>query len=164
VGEEVSIRPVREGDGPALAEGWIEFGQYYASRDPIRFRVPEPSGLAEWFESRIGQDHGLWLVGERSGAIVGFLEGHLLPAPDDADRELMLENAEPSLMVTTLFVTETERHHGVGRLLMEAAEGWGRERGATSAAVIAIADSPLAVPFYEAMAYRHNTIGFWKTL
>jgi GNAT superfamily N-acetyltransferase len=95
---------------------------------------------------------------------VRFLEGQLLPAPDDANRLLMKENAEPSLMVTTLFVTEAERNHRVGRLLMRAAEEWGRERGATSAAVIAIADSPSAVPFYEAMAYRANTIGFWKTL
>jgi GNAT superfamily N-acetyltransferase len=160
----VSIRPVRAGDGSALAGAWIEFGHYYASRDPIRFRSPEASGLAEWFESRIDQAHDLWFVAERSGAIVGFLEGQLLPPPDDADRLLMKENAEPSLMVTTLFVTEAERNHGVGRLLMRAAEEWGRERGATSAAVIAIADSPSAVPFYEAMAYRPNTIGFWKTL
>ncbi|HEY6568255.1 MAG TPA: GNAT family N-acetyltransferase [Actinomycetota bacterium] len=162
--DEVIIRSVRPGDGAALADRWVEFGRYYASRDPARFRVPEVEGLARWFGSRIDEPHDLWLVAERSGVIVGFLEARVWPAPDDASRQLMRELAEPSLHVTTLFVTERERGRGVGRSLMQAAEDWGREHGATSAAVIAIADSPLAVPFYAGMEYQQNTIGFWKTI
>jgi GNAT superfamily N-acetyltransferase len=77
----------------------------------------------------------------------------------------MRESAEPVLRVHTLFVTEAERGRGVGRSLMQAAETWGKERGATSAAVIAIADSPSAVPFYvNGMRFGQNTIGFWKEL
>jgi GNAT superfamily N-acetyltransferase len=156
---------VRTGDGAELAKRWIEFGRYYASRDATRFRVPADEGLAEWFETRIDGSDGLWLVAERSEAIVAFLEGDVWPAPDDAERLLMKEMAEPVLRVHTLFVTESERGRGVGRSLMAEAEACGRERGAASAAVIAIADSPLAVPFYrDAMSYRENTIGFWKSL
>jgi len=164
VSDEFNIRSVRPGDGNAVAHSWVEFGQYYASRDPARFRVPEMEGLAEWFNSRIDAAHDLWLVAERAGKIVGFLEARLWPAPDDAARQLMKELSEPSLSVTTLFVTERERGHGVGRSLMQAAEDRGRGSGATSAAVIAIADSPLAVPFYAEMEYRQNTIGFWKPI
>ena len=77
----------------------------------------------------------------------------------------MKETAEPVLKVSSIFVAESERGRGVGRSLMEAAEAWGRTRGATSAAVVAIADSPSAVPFYSGgMGYRPNTLGFWKEL
>jgi len=165
VSDQIDIRSVQLGDGSALADRWVEFGRYYASRDPVRFRVPGLEGLARWFDSRITEPHDLWLVAERSGVIVGFLEAQVLPAPDDADRQLMKELSEPVLRVNSLFVTEAERGHGVGRSLMQTAENWGREKGATSAAVIAIADSPPAVPFYlEGLKYQQNTIGFWKAL
>lgn len=156
---------MRTGDGEPLAERWIEFGRYYESRDPSRFRVPGRAGLAEWFETRIDGSDGLWLVAERSGEIVGFLEADVSPAPDDAQRLLMHEMAAPVLRIHTLFVTATARGGGIGRSLMLTAETWGRQRGAASAAVIAIADGPLAVPFYrDTMSYRENTIGFWKPL
>ena len=160
--DEVVIRSVRPGDGSALADCWVEFGRYYESRDPVRFRVPGTEGLAQWFDARIDEPHDLWLVAERSGSVIGFLEAQVWPAPEDADRQLMKELSEPVLRVDSLFVTEAERGQGVGRSLMQAAENWGREQGATSAAVIAISDSPLAVPFYFGMDYRENTIGFWK--
>ena len=142
--DKITIRPVRRGDGDALARCWTEFGRYYADRDPVRFRVPALEGLAEWFENRIDQPHGLWLIAERSGRVIAFVEAEVWPGADDAGYQLMRETAEPVLKVNTLFVVEPERGRGVGRSLMEAAEEWGRERGATSAAVIAIADSPSA--------------------
>ena len=64
-----------------------------------------------------------------------------------------------------MFVTESERGRGVGGSLMDAAEEWGKRQGATSSAVIAIEDAPLAVQFYSGrMGYQRNTIGFWKQL
>ena len=162
--KEIAIRPARRGDGNILAGCWIEFGRYYADRDPIRFHVPDVEGLAEWFDERIDRSHELWLVAERTGAVVAFVEAQVWPA-EDPDRQLMRESAEPVLKVNSLFVTESERGQGIGRSLMAAAEEWGRDRGATSAAVVAIADSPLAVPFYtDGMGYQTNTIGFWKPL
>jgi GNAT superfamily N-acetyltransferase len=165
VDDEVVIRPARRGDGNALAGPWIEFGRYYADRDPVRFRVPAAEGLAEWFEGRIEQVHALWLVAERSGTVIAFVEAQVWPGADDADYQLMREVAEPVLKVNSLFVDKAECGRGIGKALMEAAEAWGKERGATSAAVVAIADSPSAVPFYvNGMGYESNTIGFWKLL
>jgi GNAT superfamily N-acetyltransferase len=165
VDDEVEIRPARRGDGRALAACWIAFGRSYADVDPVRFRIPKADGLAEWFEDRIDRSDGLWLVAERAGRVFAFVEAQVWPGADDPDRELMREAAEPVLRVTSLFVAESERGRGVGRSLMEAAEAWGRTNGATSAAVVAIADSATAVPFYrDGMGYRPNTIGFWKEL
>jgi hypothetical protein len=87
VSDHITIRPVQPGDGSALAECWIEFGRYYASRDPVRFRVPGAEGLAQWFNSRIDESEDLWLVAERSGGIIAFLEGEVWPASEHADRQ-----------------------------------------------------------------------------
>jgi hypothetical protein len=47
----------------------------------------------------------------------------------------------------------------------DAAERWGRDRGATRAIVISYANSPSSVPFYEdRMGYERHTIGFLKPL
>ena len=67
--DEVEIRVARGGDGEALAACWVEFGRYYAELDPLRFRVPNADGLAEWFEDRIDQPHGLSLVAARAGRV-----------------------------------------------------------------------------------------------
>jgi GNAT superfamily N-acetyltransferase len=163
VTDGIVIRPARRGDAPELADCWIEFGHYYADRDPVRFRVPEASGLSEWFEKRIEDSQDLWLVAERARRVIGFVEAQVWPAEDHPERHLMREAAEPVLKVSSVFVTEQERGHGIGRGLMQAAEAWGQEMGATSVAVVAIADSPSAVPFYtDGMGYQQNSIGFWK--
>ncbi len=165
MGDEITIRPVRRGDGDALARCWIEFGRYYAVRDPARFRVPRADGLAQWFEGRIGRPHGLWLVAERAERVVAFVEAEVWPRADDAEHQLMRESTEPVLKVSSLFVSERVRRRGIGRSLMEAAEAWGKEEGAACAVVVAIADSPSAVPFYtDRMGYGRNTVGLWKAL
>jgi GNAT superfamily N-acetyltransferase len=56
------------------------------------------------------------------------------------------------------------RRHGVGRLLMAAAERWGTERGATSVHLDTWVDSALSVPFYESLGYRRRSITFEKRL
>ncbi len=68
-------------------------------------------------------------------------------------------------MVRALFVAEAERGRAIGHALISAVEEWGRSRGATHAAVIAMEDSPDAVGFYtRRMGYRPNSIGLWKRL
>jgi GNAT superfamily N-acetyltransferase len=53
----------------------------------------------------------------------------------------------------------------VGTVLLEAAEAWGRTRGARVARLDTYAHSPVSVPFYEDhMGYRRRSIVFQKRL
>jgi GNAT superfamily N-acetyltransferase len=165
---DLHIRAAHVDDATNLAEVWIQFGRYYVELDPAEFRVPEAEGLPDWFRSRLDDDRSddsLWLVAERDLEVVGFIEAQVWRPAEDAGRQLMREGAEPILKVDTIMVVDEARGEGVGTTLMNAAETWGRERGATRAVVISYAHSPSSVPFYEdRMGYRRNTIGFLKHL
>jgi GNAT superfamily N-acetyltransferase len=53
--------------------------------------------------------------------------------------------------VDVLAVAEPFRRRGVGRRLMDETETWARGRGAVMVALDTWVDSPLSVPFYEAL-------------
>jgi GNAT superfamily N-acetyltransferase len=168
MGSSIEIRTARVSDAGDLAEAWQEFGRYYVEIDQDRFRLPQADGLSDWFESRLSEargDDSLWLVAEKDGRVVGFVQAQIWPPAEDADRQLMRETAEPILKVDSIMVVERERRTGVGTALMRAAERWGRERGATRAVVISFANSPSSIPFYgERMGYTLHTVGYLKPL
>ena len=163
--DEVEIRVARGGDGDALAACWIEFGRYYAELDPLRFRVPNADGLAEWFEDRIDQPHGLWLVGRSRGTRLRVRRGRGVagsgPSRPAADEGAGGAGPEGELALRC----RVRARPGRGQVADGGGGGLGQDEGATSAAVVAIADSPSAVPFYTGgLGYRPNTLGFWKEL
>ena len=53
---------------------------------------------------------------------------------------------------------------GISSALLEAAESWGRDRGAGVVRLNTYADGPVAVPFYERHGYRRRSIVFAKEL
>ena len=48
--------------------------------------------------------------------------------------------------------------------LVEAAEAWGRDRGATVALMDTYADSPVSVPFWHGRDYRTRNVIMHKRL
>jgi len=143
-------------------------GREYLEIDADAFRVPDASGLVEWFEEQVRQerdDDVLWLVAERGRELVGYIQAQVWRPSADAIRQIMRDASETVLKIDALMVTAAARRDGVGTALMEAAEAWGNARGATQAIVIFSAHSPTAVPFYEdRMGYARATNGFSKRL
>jgi GNAT superfamily N-acetyltransferase len=166
--QNIRLRPATAGDGADLAQAWLEGGRYYAGLDPKRFRVPEEDGLADWIESAIAGDRGedqTWIVAELDGEVVGDLTAHVDRAADDARWQLMRDLGESILKIDSLMVREHRRRRGVGTALMNAAEEWGRTRGASAVYLSTYHDSPSSVPFYEKrMNYERASIGFWRAL
>jgi GNAT superfamily N-acetyltransferase len=165
---DLSIRDATPEDAASLATAWREFAEYYVDIDPAQFQIPKEAGVAAWIRARIEREQGgnaIWLIAERNGRMVGYVQAQVSQPSDDADRQIMREVTEIVLKVDSLFVTAGERRLGVGAALMDAAEEWGRSKGASQAVVISYAYSPSSVPFYEErMRYQRKTIGFWKPL
>lgn len=161
------IRDAGREDAADLAEALLEWGHQYAEMDPTAFRVPEADGLAATFEEQLlaePDDDALWLVAERGEHLVGYIQAQIW-RPWQGERQIMREASETILKIDALFVSDRERRAGVGTALMNAAEAWGKERGASRAVVISYTHSPTAVPFYEErMRYERMTIGFSKGL
>lgn len=159
---EVQIRRARKEDAAALAQIHLENCRYYAELDPEAFQVPTEDGLVEWFGSFLeGSDNAdeLNLVAEVRGEVTGMLEARLESPVGSAERQLARELQETRLFVDFVGVRPDQWRSGVGSLLMEAAEDWGRSRGATIAALDTYMRSPVSVPFYEeGLGYQRHSI------
>jgi GNAT superfamily N-acetyltransferase len=166
--DEIVLRPAQPGDGNDLARGWIETGKYYAALDPQAYQVPEPDGLAAWFETLLGKPRSkemIWLVAEVDGRVVGDVVARLEPPVEDAPRQLLRDLGWVRLRVDALAVAEAYRRRGVGARLLRAVEEWGRAKGAVRSVLTTYGASPLSVPFYEqGMGYRRRSIVFEKRL
>jgi GNAT superfamily N-acetyltransferase len=152
-----------------MARVWLSAGAYYASLDPALFQVPSTDGLTESFEADIGatseNSDTLRLVAEQDGQVTGWLTAHLAQPAASAAHQLVRELGWIRLMVDALVVDQAQWRHGTGTALLEAAESWGRDRGAGMVRLDTYVHSPVSVPFYERhMGYRRRSIHFAREL
>ena len=122
--------PARPGDGDAIARVWLSAAAYYADLDPAHFQVPSGQGLAGLFDNAI-TDAGadvLQLVAELDGRVVGWLSARVDDPDQDAAVELAREHGWTRLIVEVLIVDGGQRRHGIGTVLLDRAESWGRDK------------------------------------
>lgn len=165
--DEVSVREACAGDAEALARMHIENAAYYHELAPASFRVPERAGLAKFVEPRddSNSETTLAFVAEIAGEVAGHIEAHLV-APDGAARFQMVPYlASPRLWIDSLGTFQKFWRRGVGRILVEAAEAWGRERGAVIVMCDTWLGSPVSLPFWEDhMGYSRRAVILEKPL
>jgi ribosomal protein S18 acetylase RimI-like enzyme len=163
--EPVTIREARRGDEQAIARIHAEVARYYLDLAPDYFEVLERFAEQLATEAPATESATLHLVAEAGGQIVGALVARLLPPEDSAKREITPELEATSLRIEYLAVRAASRRQGVGTRLVEAAEAWGREAGATVAETTTYHGSPLAVPFWgEHMSYEELSVNLRKPL
>lgn len=165
------IRPARPGDGEGCARAWTDAGRYYAPIVPDVIQEPDPGGLAEWFERGIAEiqdEDALWLVAATDGSggqVVGMIEAVIQRPRPDGHWQLQRDQSRTRLLINALVVAEDYRRQGVATRLMDAAEDWGRGRGATVALTDTNLHSALSVPFYEQrMGYVRRAVILRKPL
>jgi GNAT superfamily N-acetyltransferase len=162
----IVVRHATRDDAHALAELSLESSAYYARMAPEIFAAGEREGFAEWITTE--WDEGpdtLALVAEVDGAIAGYVEA-VVQEPEHWRRFFGNRDfRERRLFVNAVLTAEAYRRRGVATLLVETAEAWGRERGASVALLDTWADSPVSVPFWEQrMGYSRRSIVFRKEL
>jgi GNAT superfamily N-acetyltransferase len=128
----IEIRPAVVADAERIAALFTDEG-YPAG----------PSDIVERL-GRFDSPHSRVLVADHDGEVLGFVAVHALPRFEHSDR---------IVRVMALVVDAGVRERGIGRLLMEAAEGVGREIGAAFAEVTAGHHRPDARHLYEEIGY-----------
>jgi GNAT superfamily N-acetyltransferase len=161
------VRRLRAGDGAGIARIHRENSAYYAELAPELFQVPDEDGLAQFLEP--GDDKNsettLALVAELDGEIAGSLYAHLIAPRDDARFQNVPALGETRLFIDALGARPAHWRRGVATALVEAAERWGRERGATSAECDTWPESPVSLPFWEQrMGYVQRSVRLRKRL
>jgi GNAT superfamily N-acetyltransferase len=147
---------------------WLSTAPYYAELDPGHFQVPRAEDIpGELWDNEIGppKDDSLRLVAELDGTVIGWLLACVIPPDDTAAAGLIREQSWTWLAVDSLIVHRDHSRQGAGAALLEAAESWGRAKGAQVVRLTTYANSPVAVPFYEEhMGYQRRSIVFQKRL
>jgi GNAT superfamily N-acetyltransferase len=164
----VDVRDARPGDGEGLVRLWLEDARYYVELFPQDFRIPDADGFAQELEESLARDlpeSRLWLVADLDGEIVGQLGAHIEAPMQNAERQMLPYLGQTRLLIDSLGTATAHRRRGVANALVQAAEDWGRSRGAEVAILDTYADSPVSVPFWEErMGYSRRAIIFQKTL
>jgi GNAT superfamily N-acetyltransferase len=163
----IRIREAGPGDGPAIARAHRENAAYYSGLAPDLFRVPDGEGLVEFVEPTPADNSEttLLIVAELDGEVVGHLFAELL-TPGETDRyQSSAELSEVRLFIQALSVLKSHWRRGVATALVEAAEAWGRDRGATVALCDTWPDSPVSMPFWTSrMGYAARSVRLRKLL
>jgi GNAT superfamily N-acetyltransferase len=162
------IRVPQRGDGPGLAQNWLDTATYYAKLNSGLFQLHDTDGLADWCEARAlnsAAENTCMLVAERNEQIVGFVRATVHPPHPEAGYQLVRDLGLTRLVIDALVVQSAYWRQGIGTHLMNAVEGWGRSRGAVVAQLDTSLESPVSVPFYEqGLGYTRRALHFRKTL
>jgi ribosomal protein S18 acetylase RimI-like enzyme len=165
---EITVRDFQPGDGAGIAQISLDSGTYYSRIAPEHFKQPDEEGLAEFMEgdSEWRQaEENLALVAEVDGEVAGYLEASLQQPIETAKWQTQRDLGDSRLFISYVGTAEAYRRMGVATTLVEAAEDWGREKGAVAAVCDTYIESALSVPFWEdRMGYTRRAIIFRKRL
>ncbi|HEX3589226.1 MAG TPA: GNAT family N-acetyltransferase [Pseudonocardiaceae bacterium] len=165
MGDDITVRPWRTGDGEGAAAVWRDTGRYFADLDPALFREPDGAGLGAWLDGLTTGEDSLRLVAERDGVIVGLLGATLHRPIATAGRQLQSDFARIRLHIDNIGVASGRRRDGVGTALMAAAEEWGIARGAEVELLESTACNAPANEFYERhLGFTAQAITFRRKL
>ncbi len=164
----VVIRPYRDGDAPGVVHISRENARFYAGLAPDLFRLPDEEGFVELIEGDGGwrdAAENLALVAEVDGQVAGYLEATVHPPLETASWQAQRDLGETRLQINFVGTADAYKRKGVASRLVEAAEAWGRSKGAAVAVCDTYVDSPLSVPFWERrMGYDRRAVVFRKAL
>ncbi len=158
----------RPGDGDALAQIILENSGYYAELAPDYFKQATAEGLVEFVESddewRAAPDN-FARVADVDGEVAGYVEATIQPPLETARWQSQRDLAAPRLFIGFVQTADRFKRIGVATKLVEAAEEWGRQRGAKVAVCDTYIDSPMSVPFWETrMGYTRRAVVLRKEL
>lgn len=160
----VTIRPGGAADAQDIAAIFLESAEFHARLDPQRYFVPVRERILGRYQEA-GQhqpnarEEVITLVSELDGRIVGFIDARLERSPDLMHRDMIY------CQIVELAVSAAHQQSGIGGQLLQAAEEWGRQHGATFAVLEYHAANGRAGGFYQRrMGYRVAAVTVIKPL
>lgn len=148
----VSIRLATERDVDTLIDLYIEFHEFHARGVQDRLCIPERYdrvGLTNALKQIIAGEESAIFVAEYNGTITGLAEVYLRRSEAD---DVVVQRRYGHLQ--SLMVLEAYRHHGIGSRLVQTAEQWAREHGASELQLDTWEFEAGPLHFYEGLRYH----------
>lgn len=159
-GPDTTLRIATDADTALLRELTAEL--HDAIRATAPFLPPADTILDahwRWLMEQLATCGGAFLLAELNGEPIGHACVLVNVPPDEPD-----EGPEPSARLLEVYVREAARGHGTGRRLVEAAERFARDAGATAIRLGVTAGNGPARALYESMGYAAEVLRYAKPL
>ncbi len=141
----------------AVIEETFAFHQQ-AAPDFFQESTSPPPTLAT-IEALLENESGAWFLADHERAVIGFVTVQIRPP---AQEPYLVP--ERRALVQNLGMLSAWRGQGIGRTLMEAAEAWARQHGATRLVLNVWEFNVDALRFYETLGYSAFSRNMWKAL
>lgn len=152
---QATIRLATERDFEALCRLYHEFHDFHVLGVPDRLRSLEPQGeggdseLIDALHRIVDGPDSTLFVAEVSGEVVGLAE---VTIREDESNIVRVSRRYGHLQ--SLMVSESFQQHGLGSLLLEAAQRWAKEKGASEMRLDTWEFPAGPLGFYEIQGYR----------
>lgn len=151
---EVLIRAADESDASALGRLGASLLETHYEFDRQRFMAPDQNsaeGYAWFLRSQLKEEDVAIFVAEREGAVVGYIYAALEPRS-------WKELREAAGFIHDIVVDESSRRMGIAELLMEAALGWFRRKGAPRVMLWTAEQNAGAQRLFQRLGFRRTMV------
>lgn len=150
----VEIREFTSDDAESAARLYLQSAEHHKELDPDFYRVPDLKAVVAHYKElakRIETEPLMSYVAESDETVVGLVEARIsdLPSPNSMLRPRRIASVD-------IVVDADQRRQGIGRALMQRAETWARDQGATSLMLDMLRTNKPAVAFYAALGYEDH--------
>lgn len=151
---DITIRPARPGDAPALGRLGAQLVALHHAYDPRRFIAPGPrseQGYAGFLASQLVEEDVIILVAEGRGAVLGYAYAGL-------EGQDWMALRGPAGVIYDLVVDPERRREGLGRSLLQAMLAALAERGAPRVVLSTATQNEAAQRLFAACGFRPTMI------
>ncbi len=141
---DIMIRPARQTDIDDIFALWCESMRYHEQMDPFifGFDVTRAHEARKFISDHVDKETSIVLVALKHGKIIGYLLGSIrIRQPFQKLYEIG--------NIYDIVVTEAERRHGIGTLLLDEALVFFKEKGRTTVMLSVSDKNSAALRFYE---------------
>lgn len=158
--EETVIRRATSGDLPAIGKLGALLVRTHYEFDPQRFMRPMPraeEGYGSFIATQLAEPDVVVLVAERAGQVVGYAYGGV----EGRDWMALRDRAG---VLHDVVVDPAHRHGGVGRMLLDAALTFFRERGLPRAVLQTAERNEEAQRLFTRAGFRRTMVEMTREL
>lgn len=158
---EPIVRRARPRDADAISDVYLDSARHHTALDPDYYREPAREDVLRRYQLELSRSV------EASALLVAVVDGFVVGVVEVEERQPAgaASMVRPRKAVDAgAAVLEEYRGAGIGRRLMEAAEAWGRERGAEVMLLDVSAANTGALRFYERLGYTVSGLFLAKPL
>jgi GNAT superfamily N-acetyltransferase len=149
----ITIRPAVESDAPALGPMGASLMRQHHASDPRRFILTQnpEAGYGRFLVSQLGDPDTLVLVAEGADGVVGYVFA-------DVEGTSWRDLRGPCGFIHDVFVRESARGQGAGKLLLRAAIDWVRSKGRSQVVLWSKTGNESAQRLFASVGFRETMV------